>query len=77
MSPVHIVWHVCMPYKAVQNCMTVNTVGGALVSTSYVHVNKQINKNTLGAKKWCGQEKQQLKGVIWECGQDDSPEMKR
>jgi len=23
-----------------------------------------VNKNTLGAKKWCGQEKQQLKGVI-------------
>jgi len=28
------------------------------------------NKNTLGTKKWCGQEKQQLKGVICECGQD-------
>ena len=29
-----------------------------------------MNKNTLGAKKWRGQEKQQqLKGVISECGQ--------
>ena len=29
-----------------------------------------VNKNTLGAKKWRGQEKQQrLKGVILECGQ--------
>jgi len=29
-----------------------------------------VNKNTLGAKKWHGPEKKQLKGVIWECGQD-------
>jgi len=29
-----------------------------------------VNKNTLGVKMWCGQEKYQLKGVIWECGQD-------
>ena len=29
-----------------------------------------VNKNTLGVKKWRGQEKQQrLKGVISECGQ--------
>ena len=29
-----------------------------------------VNKNTLGAKKWHGQEKQlRLKGVISECGQ--------
>ena len=29
-----------------------------------------VNKNTLGAKKWCGQEKQQqIKGLISECGQ--------
>ena len=24
----------------------------------------------LRCKKWCGQEKQWLKGMIWECGQD-------
>jgi len=29
-----------------------------------------VNKNILGTKKWRGQEKQQLKGVICECGQD-------
>jgi len=29
-----------------------------------------VNKYTLGAKKCHGQEKQQLKGVIWEFGQD-------
>ena len=29
-----------------------------------------VNKNTLGGKKWRGQEKQQLlKGLISECGQ--------
>ena len=33
-------------------------------------VGNMVNKNTLGAKKWRGQEKQQrLKGVISECGQ--------
>jgi len=25
---------------------------------------KKVNKNTFGAKKWRGQEKQRLKGVI-------------
>ena len=29
-----------------------------------VRSNSKVNKNTLGAKKWCGQEKQRLKGVI-------------
>ena len=33
-----------------------------------------VNKNTLGEKKWRGQEKllQRLKGLIWDCGQGSS-----
>ena len=33
--------------------------------------NQPVNKNTLGEKKWRGQEKllQRLKGLIWDCGQ--------
>jgi len=35
-----------------------------IVMKSTANIMIMVNKNTLGAKKWRGQEKQRLKGVI-------------
>jgi len=59
-------------FPAIWNIMGGLDVDCYLANTWLVN-NKRcdmVNKNTLGAKKWCSQEKQWLKGVIWECGQD-------
>ena len=53
------------------DCSLANTW---LVNSKKIWYGKQKH---LRCKKVACQEKQWLKGVIWECGQDNAPEMKR